>query len=126
MNIELRKDCPMRHENGNCQPAGGFCTAVNDQICEALRNAYNSGWNDGALTTQRQAERNEPLTLDELRHGEPVYVVVPGKPHRSKWCIVDLYSPQPGLRGIEYFCNFSIVATNAVQVYRNKPKEGCR
>lgn len=22
---ELRKDCPMRHENGNCLPCGGFC-----------------------------------------------------------------------------------------------------
>lgn len=41
---EFRKDCPMRHENGNCQPAGGFCTAVNDPICEALHNAYNEGY----------------------------------------------------------------------------------
>jgi hypothetical protein len=38
-----RKDCPMRHENGNCLPAGGFCTSVNDSICEALHNAYNCG-----------------------------------------------------------------------------------
>lgn len=43
MNSELRKDCPMRHENGNCIPAGGFCTAVNDPICEALHNAYECG-----------------------------------------------------------------------------------
>jgi hypothetical protein len=27
-----RANCPMRHENGNCLPAGGFCTAVNDEI----------------------------------------------------------------------------------------------
>ncbi len=33
------KNCPMRHENGNCLPAGGFCTA-NKNICEALHNAY--------------------------------------------------------------------------------------
>lgn len=38
-----RKDCPMRHENGNCLPAGGFCTSVNDSICEALHNAYECG-----------------------------------------------------------------------------------
>lgn len=38
-----RKDCPMRHENGNCTPAGGFCTAVNDPICTALHNAYECG-----------------------------------------------------------------------------------
>ena len=40
---EKRIDCPMRHENGNCLPAGGFCTAVNDSICEALHNAYRHG-----------------------------------------------------------------------------------
>ena len=33
----------MRHENGNCTVAGGFCTAVNDPICEALHNAYDCG-----------------------------------------------------------------------------------
>jgi hypothetical protein len=35
------KPCPMRHENGNCLPSGGFCTAVNKPICEALHNAYD-------------------------------------------------------------------------------------
>ena len=38
-----RKNCPMRHENGNCTVAGGFCTTVNDPICEALHNAYECG-----------------------------------------------------------------------------------
>ena len=46
INSELRKDCPMRHENGNCLTAGGFCTAVNDSICEALHNAYRNGESD--------------------------------------------------------------------------------
>lgn len=36
------KNCYMRHENGNCLPAGGFCTA-NKNICEALHNAYEMG-----------------------------------------------------------------------------------
>jgi hypothetical protein len=36
------ENCPMRHENGNCIPAGGFCTA-NKNICEALLNAYRMG-----------------------------------------------------------------------------------
>lgn len=40
------KDCKMRHENGNCLPAGGFCTA-NTNICEALQNAYNHGYFEG-------------------------------------------------------------------------------
>lgn len=39
-----RSECPMRHENGNCTVAGGFCTAVNDPICEALHNAYDCGF----------------------------------------------------------------------------------
>ena len=46
MGMADRKDCPMRHENGNCLPAGGFCTAVNDSICEALHNAYRHGESD--------------------------------------------------------------------------------
>ena len=42
--IAERLDCPMRHpDNGNCLAAGGFCTAVNDSICEALHNAYYCG-----------------------------------------------------------------------------------
>ena len=44
--MDNRKDCPMRHENGNCLPVGGFCTAVNDSICEALHNAYRHGESD--------------------------------------------------------------------------------
>ena len=39
----MKPECPMRHENGNCLPAGGFCTAVNAPICEALFNAYDMG-----------------------------------------------------------------------------------
>lgn len=45
------QNCKMRHENGNCSPAGGFCTA-NKNICEALQNAYEMG--------QRNAIANLP------------------------------------------------------------------
>ena len=38
-----RKDCPMRHENGNCLPHGGICTSVSDTVCEAMHNAYRAG-----------------------------------------------------------------------------------
>lgn len=41
-----RENCKMRHENGNCLPCGGFCTAVNDEICKALHNAYQHGHDD--------------------------------------------------------------------------------
>ena len=45
MNSERRKDCPMRHpDNGNCLPAGGFCTAVNNIICDALHSAHMRGY----------------------------------------------------------------------------------
>ena len=57
-----RKNCPMRHENGNCMSVGGFCLAVNDGICEGLRNAYktgilnrqtnNSNWHTGKPTEE--------------------------------------------------------------------------
>ena len=39
-----RKDCSMRNQdNGNCLPVGGFCTSVNDSICEAIHSAYTAG-----------------------------------------------------------------------------------
>lgn len=44
MGLIERGECLMRHENGNCTVAGGFCTAVNDPICDALHNAYDCGF----------------------------------------------------------------------------------
>lgn len=41
-----QKDCPMRHNNGNCIPNGGFCTSVNQNVCEALQSAYRIGKDD--------------------------------------------------------------------------------
>lgn len=41
--IQDRQDCLMRHDNGNCLVAGGFCTSVSDSICEALHRAYDCG-----------------------------------------------------------------------------------
>lgn len=78
-----------------------------------------------ALREKAERENPAPLTFDELwhMHGEPVYVTVPGKPHRSKWCIVEICSPRPGLHGIEYFCDLAVASTPAVKVYRHKPKE---
>ena len=58
-----RGDCPMRHENGNCTVAGGFCTAVNDPICEALHNAYDCGKLDALNTI-------DPATLRPHEGGE--------------------------------------------------------
>lgn len=92
-----RENCPMRHENGNCTVAGGFCTAVNDPICEALHNAFDCGYRSAIRARQevesklKVVESNEPLTLDELRKmdGEPVWVQSPGIPEYGRWAIVE-------------------------------------
>ena len=67
---DKRKNCPIRHENGNCTSIGGFCMAVNDGICEGLRNAYKAG------TLNRQANNSNWHT---------------GKPTEEGWyfCLVD-------------------------------------
>lgn len=60
---ELRADCPMRHENGNCTSAGGFCTAINDPICEALHNAYNFGYYDAAFEWSKRYKNPKPRKI---------------------------------------------------------------
>ena len=47
-----REDCVMRHENGNCLPCGGFCLAVNNEICYALQLAYNKGYVAGRMAVE--------------------------------------------------------------------------
>ena len=59
---DLRKGCPMRHENGNCTVIGGFCTAVNDSICEGLHSAYDSGYRAAALRANQERENPKPMT----------------------------------------------------------------
>lgn len=49
MKYDRKEPCPIRHENGNCTCVGGFCTAVSDPICEAVRNAYDSGYRAGII-----------------------------------------------------------------------------
>jgi hypothetical protein len=58
INLDLREDCKMRHENGNCLPCGGFCTAVNNEICQALHNAYNHGFVDCHKIIRKGKEEN--------------------------------------------------------------------
>jgi hypothetical protein len=48
----------MRHENGNCMPVGGFCTAVSNEICQALHNAYNHGFVDCHKIIRKGKEEN--------------------------------------------------------------------
>ena len=35
-NTDRHPECYMRTVLGNCDPRGGFCTSVNEPICEAL------------------------------------------------------------------------------------------
>lgn len=61
-NIEERKNCPMRHECGNCLPAGSFCAdGVPDEICHALHNAYSQGNIDARLTMQIKNASSEDI-----------------------------------------------------------------
>lgn len=65
---DLRKDCQMRHENGNCTVIGGFCTAVNDPICEGLHSAYDRGYRAAALRAQQERENPKQITnADRIR-----------------------------------------------------------
>lgn len=65
--MEIRKDCPMRHpDNGNCQPVGGFCTAVNDPIYEALHSAYDLGGYDYSRVIRRRIDEKDPKLAADL------------------------------------------------------------
>ena len=73
---EIRIGCPMRHENGNCLVAGGFCTAVNTPICEALHNAYDAGKTHSMEEMKKQGYRKQSENTVELpcKVGQTVYV----------------------------------------------------
>ena len=126
-----RKDCPMRHENGNCTVAGGFCTAVNNPICEALHNAFDCGYRS-ALRQQehfREAtKKEEPLTIDELRKmdGEPVWIKL-FDPDEAFWVLrnewVDTRNPEPViLLHMRWYSHADYGKTWLA--YRSKPEEG--
>ena len=123
---DKRKDCPMRHENGNCTVAGGFCTAVNNPICEALHNAFDCGYRS-ALRQQEHfrevTKKVEPLTLDDLRKmdGEPVWVQSPGVPEYGRWAIVEGVGENCLFLHDDFTCHDYGKTWLA---YRKKPKEG--
>lgn len=86
MMTDLRKDCPMRHENGNCAVIGGFCTAVNDPICEGLHNAYDNGYRAAALRAQH--ERENPSGVKTLIARQKAADVAPVR--HGRWIHTDL------------------------------------
>ena len=87
---DKRKDCPMRHENGNCTVAGGFCTAVNDPICEALHNAFDCGYRSALRQQERFGDVNKALTLGELsERNAPVFLPIKDFPNGGYWCLCE-------------------------------------
>lgn len=58
-NIGRHPNCSMRTEIGNCDPIGGFCTSINENICEVIQKLCrptgewidsrdtDTPWNDG-------------------------------------------------------------------------------
>lgn len=60
--------CPLRSENGNCGPMGGFCQHDTD-LCKAITRAYEHGHFCGMQDafSRRAQPDNAPLTLDDLQ-----------------------------------------------------------
>ena len=130
---DKRKGCPMRHENGNCTVAGGFCTAVNNPICEALHNAFDCGYRSALLQQEHFREvtkKVEPLTMDELREmdGEPVWCEIYIKGQPSFYGIVHGETVTGFIPGDDNPANLAITNVGAYGfawlAYRQKPEEG--
>ena len=67
---EMRKDCPMRGNLGNCSPVGGFCVdAVSDEICEAVHNAYQQGYGDALILVKELKEEEAEWIYGEDETG---------------------------------------------------------
>lgn len=133
---DKRKDCPMRHENGNCTVAGGFCTAVNNPICEALHNAFDCGHLSALRKQETVTNRNglnEPLTLNELREmvGEPVWCKELECYGIIKIETIGRFANTPFLIGVYHdfdlgtAVNFEYdIKRRHFSLYRQKPEEG--
>ena len=128
--IDKRKDCQMRHENGNCTVAGGFCTAVNNPICEALHNAFDCGYRSALRQQETVTNRNglnAPLTLDELRQmdGDPVWVVY--DEDAGMWALVEVLEESifltNNLGGRSEYAADVELEDDGITVYRQKPEE---
>ena len=112
---DLRKDCPMRHpDNGNCTVAGGFCTAVNDPICEALHNAFRCGQEDERdRTVLNLAEISEKYARKNLETLQKIHEKVTAEEAEPKWISVEERLPEKEGR---YLCVVRIGKSGAVYV----------
>ena len=127
---DKRKDCPMRHENGNCTVSGGLCATVNDPSCEALHNAFDCGYRSALRQQECVGHVNKSLALDELREaaetGDPVWLV--GMEDGDGWVFihhVDSCSVRYARIGTsEEWCFRTKSYGVRVWAYRQKPEEG--
>lgn len=82
-------------------------------------------WSHNPLPECHNKQNPKPLTYEELIQmvGEPVYVTVPGKPHRNKWCLVHSTTAGLCLARPDYTLALDAVEFGVVVVYRTKPEE---
>ena len=67
--MTTRYKCPMRHENGNCLPHGGFCTAVQSEVCKAMRHAFDFGVSDALYRVSLGSAAERVNTLSAVVTG---------------------------------------------------------
>ena len=74
-----RKNCPYRHESGNCLPVGGFCTAVSDEYCEEARKKNDFVSRQWLIDEYHQRHQGPPggaLKMIEEAPAAEVYPVI--------------------------------------------------
>lgn len=87
--LEREMQCVQRKAQINCTNCGSCGLRMDDErILTAYANAI------AALRSHQEAEKNEPLTLDELREmdGHPVFLIPLGVDswYNGDWALVDL------------------------------------
>ena len=67
-NTNRHPECHMRTALGNCDPIGGFCTSVNEPICEALHKASRPQgyWTKTDVATYRCSECGKIQIADDV------------------------------------------------------------
>lgn len=110
-------------QRGLFAPQGTMTTEELSCIAEAYGMALT------ALRIQQEAEKNEPLTLDDLREmdGQPAWAEEPdGYKHYSRWCLVDCAWKSKGLiylRSSPGQITIEAFIANGGKIYCHPPKE---
>ena len=66
-NLKRHQHCPMRTHVGNCIIIGGFCTSIQEDICDALHKSFQMG------TRSRAKEGEWILECDAEGEGDNLY-----------------------------------------------------